>query len=593
MSPGPGRVRGSCRIRMSTQLQVSLGQHSEAGRKPINQDHHGACIPREPQLGAKGIAVALADGIGSSAVSHEASQAAVRSLLEDYYCTCDAWSVKTSVERVLVATNSWLYAQTQQGEGRFDKDRGHACTLSALVLKATTAHIFHVGDARIWQLHGRSLEPLTNDHRIRVCAGQSYLARALGIRPELEVDYRAVSLEAGDIFVLATDGVHEHVPQEAIVAAIDAHHNDLDEAARLIAAEALARGSPDNLTVQIVRVDALPGLDASEIHQRIAELPFPPLLEPRAGFDGYRIVREIHASSRSHIYLAVDEATGATVALKTPSIDLQGDPAYLERFLMEEWVARRISSAHVLKPCLQTRQRRYLYVASEYIEGRTLAQWMIDHPKPGVEAVRRIVEQIARGLRAFHRLEMVHQDLRPQNIMIDATGTVKIIDFGSTKVAGVVEEVSLSGRHELLGTAAYTAPECFLGAEATPASDLFSLAAIAYQMLTGRLPYGTQVVQCRTPAAQKRLQYIPVGEVRADVPSWIDEALRKALQPDPRRRQQDLPELVFDLQRPNPEFGVRRHVPLIERSPVVFWKGVSLVLGFVIVLLLAAGPVAR
>ena len=68
------------------------------------------------------------------------------------------------------------------------------------------------------------------------------------------------------------------------------------------------------------------------------------------GFDGYRIVRELHASSRSHVYLAVDDETGAQVVIKTPSIDLQGDPAYLERFLMEEWVARRINSAHVLKP---------------------------------------------------------------------------------------------------------------------------------------------------------------------------------------------------------------------------------------------------
>ena len=68
-------------------------------------------------------------------------------------------------------------------------------------------------------------------------------------------------------------------------------------------------------------------------------------------FDGYRIVRELHGSSRSHIYLAVDVETDAVVTLKIPSIDLRDDPAYLKRFLMEEWVARRIDSPHVLKPC--------------------------------------------------------------------------------------------------------------------------------------------------------------------------------------------------------------------------------------------------
>src|SRR5690606_10765214 len=139
-------------------------------------------------------------------------------------------------------------------------------------------------------------------------------------------------------------------------------------------------------------------------------------------FDGYRIVRELHASSRSHVHLAVDDASGIRVVLKTPSLDLRGDAAYLERFLTEDWIARRIDNPHVLKSRLPARKRHYLYTVSEFIDGQTLAQWMIDHPRPDLETVRGIVEQIARGLRAFHRLEMLHQDLRPQNLMIDATG---------------------------------------------------------------------------------------------------------------------------------------------------------------------------
>src|SRR5262249_6095880 len=168
-------------------------------------------------------------------------------------------------------------------------------------------------------------------------------------------------------------------------------------------------------------------------------LPPPPLLQVEMEFDGYRIVRELHGSSRSHIYLAVDTETDRLVALKIPSMELRGDPAYLKRFVMEEWVARRINSAHVLEPCLQSRKRNYLYVVTEYIDGQTLRQWMIDNPNPRLETVRGIVEQIGSGLRAFHRMEMIHQDVRPDNIMIDKTGTVKIIDFGSTEVKGVVE----------------------------------------------------------------------------------------------------------------------------------------------------------
>ncbi len=113
---------------------------------------------------------------------------------------------------------------------------------------------------------------------------------------------------------------------------------------------------------------------------------------------------------------------------------------------------------------------------------------MTDNPRPDLETVRGIVEQIARACSAFHRLEMLHQDLRPQNIMIDTTGTVKIIDFGSTRVTGVVEAVRRSSTHnDILGTAQYAAPEYFLGEGGSPRSDLFSLGVIAYQMLTGQL----------------------------------------------------------------------------------------------------------
>src|SRR5262249_60216345 len=122
------------------------------------------------------------------------------------------------------------------------------------------------------------------------------------------------------------------------------------------------------------------------------------------------------------------------------------------------------------KPWLGSRKRNYLYIVTEYVDGQTLAQWMIDHPKPGLETVRGIVEQIARGLQAFHRKEMLHQDLRPENVMIDKTGTVKIIDFGSAKVTGIVEASPSIGANAILGTAQYTAPEYFLGEAGTTSS---------------------------------------------------------------------------------------------------------------------------
>ena len=196
-------------------------------------------------------------------------------------------------------------------------------------------------------------------------------------------------------------------------------------------------------------------------------------------FDGYTIVRNLHVNSRSHVYLALDQASGQQVVIKTPSIELRDNPAYLEQFLMEEWIARRIKHANVLKPCQQTRARNYLYVVMEYIDGQTLAQMLRDQPKQSLESMRGIIKQISSGLNAFHRQEMLHQDIRPENIMIDRSGTVKIIDFGSTTVAGVLEIASPILRHPLQGTAQYAAPEYFIGENGSPRSDLFSLGVIA------------------------------------------------------------------------------------------------------------------
>lgn len=571
---------------MAAALRITLGQHSLAGRQSVNQDFHGAAVPGEPQLGAKGIVIALADGIGSSAVSQVASAAAVRGFLDDYYATSDAWPVKRAAQRVLQATNSWLHAQTQRGAGRFDKDSGYVCTFSALVFKGRDAHLLHVGDTRVFRLHANALEQLSDDHRVRVSDSESYLGRALGTSPTVEIDYRCWTTEVGEVYLLATDGAYEYFDAAAVHAALAANPGDFDATAAALVAAALARGSADNLTVQIVRIDALPDHAVHRLHAQREGLALPPPLQPRMEFEGYTIVRELQASARSHIHLALDRASGQQVVLKTPSVDLRENPDYLDRFMLEEWVARRLDSAFVLKPCANDRPRQHLYVAMEYVDGQTLTQWMTDHARPDLDTVRNIVEQVAKGLQAFHRREMLHQDLRPDNIMIDRTGTVKIIDFGATHVAGLAEGTFDTRPDAILGSLQYTAPEYFTGEGGSAQSDLFSLAIITYQMLTGRLPYGLQVPQVRGRSDLHKLHYEPARSVRRDLPPWVDAVLRQALHPQPAKRQEALSAFMHDLRNPGPQHLGADRVPMLERDPVMFWRGLALLLALVVLVLL-------
>ncbi len=576
---------------MTSQLAVTTGQHSDKGRKPVNQDFHGLLIPDNHQLHSKGIAVAIADGISSSNVSQIASESAVAGFLSDYYSTPDSWSVKQSAQRVLRASNAWLHAQTRQSRYRYDQDRGYVCTLSVLVLKSATAHLFHVGDARICRLQDNSLEQLTTDHRVWLSQDDSCLNRAMGLSQQVDIDYLTVPVWPGDVFVLATDGLYEHLPQREIARAIREAGDDLDTAAQQLVATALANGSDDNLTLQIVRVESVAASRSNkEVAQQAQQLPFAPELASGQVLDGYRIIRSIHASSRSHVYLAADELSGQQVALKVPAVETQQDPGALSVFATEQWVAQRIDSPHVVRAFAPERQRSCLYLATEYLQGTNLRQWLLDNPTPALETVRQLIEQIARGLRAFHRLEMVHQDLKPENILINTEGTVVLIDFGATRIAGLQELNEHQEPHWTRGAALYSAPESFLGEPTDWQADQFSLAVIAYQMLTGQLPYGTRVPGIRNRKQLQGLSYQPARLHRDNLPEWVDQALARALHPEPHKRYPALSEFLFDLRQPNPQWQKQHRLPLIERHPVVFWQGFSALLMLALMLSFAYRP---
>lgn len=564
-------------------MQISIGNFSDKGNKAANQDSLGVRLGADSLLQTKGIAAAIADGVSSSEHGAEASAACVLGFLSDYFSTPETWSVKKSVVQVCTALNGWLY---RQGDSLTAAHRGRVTTFSAIVLKSTTAHIFHIGDSRIYRIRQGIIEQLTVDHRTWVSPEKSYLSRAMGVDTHLQIDYSRISLELGDIYLLSTDGVHDYLTESELASIVLSSQNDLSKAAELLARKALAHDSSDNVSCQLLRIDELPSRDVDEVYSQLTELPFPPDLSEGHILDGYKIVRELHASNRSQLYLAIDTETGLHVALKTPSVNYEDDPAYIERFTMEEWVGRRIDNAHVLKVYEPTRRRRFLYHVAEYLQGPTLRQWMIDNPAPDLEQVRSIIEQIALGLQSFHRLEMLHQDLKPENIIIGNQGALKIVDFGSVKVAGIAEIDTPVYRSNLLGTKNYSSPENLADQPGSNASDIYSLGVITYEMLSGgKLPYG-QIPSNKSKINFRNLSYIPCHDFNENVPAWLDGALKKAVSADPLNRYHELSELIYDLRNPNKSLSFQDRRPLMEKHPVQFWQSVSGILALVVMLLL-------
>ena len=570
---------------MKKTLKVSIGQYSTAGIKQQNQDFHGVYLPEGHVLKQKGIACVIADGIGSSNVSHLAAETAVGSFLSDYYSTSDAWSTQTSAERVIRATNSWLYAQTQQSQGRFDKDRGYVCTLSALILKQQQAHVFHVGDSRIYRIRDHEIELLTHDHRVWLSSREHYLSRALGADYRIEIDYRNIELKEKDIFLLMTDGVYEFVTDQQLLdlTLIDA---DLNQLAKALVEKALEQGSDDNLSLQVIRVEQLPELNQFHIQQ---DYVFPQQLSKGEVFEGYVIDKILHQNHRSCLYLAHDTQQQPLV-IKTLGVDLQQDKNAVEQFQLEDWVSKRLKHDNLMQCYPHNTEKKYLFQCYEYLQGETLAQWLHRQEKPlNLDEILPILQQTALALNAMHRLEMLHQDIRPKNIIVlntESAMKIKLIDYGSTAVRGLVE-INPKNANRPLGTLAFMAPEYFIDHSPSVHSDQFSLAVMAYYLLTKQLPYGTDLARCNSLKQLKKVQYHSIRKYRPDLPIWLDKILGQALSIEPTHRFEALSELIHNLTHPSKELLNSKPPAIIERDPLRFWQMSCAVLGLLFLLSIA------
>lgn len=570
---------------MKKTLKVSIGQYSTAGIKQQNQDFHGVYLPEGHVLKQKGIACVIADGIGSSNVSHLAAETAVGSFLSDYYSTSDAWSTQTSAERVIRATNSWLYAQTQQSQGRFDKDRGYVCTLSALILKQQQAHVFHVGDSRIYRIRDHEIELLTHDHRVWLSSREHYLSRALGADYRIEIDYRNIELKEKDIFLLMTDGVYEFVTDQQLLDLIlvDA---DLNQLAKAFVEKALEQGSDDNLSLQVIHVEQLPELNQFHIQQ---DYVFPQQLSKGEVFEGYVIDKILHQNHRSCLYLAHDTQQQHLV-IKTLGVDLQQDKNAVEQFQLEDWVSKRLKHDNLMQCYPHNTEKKYLFQCYEYLQGETLAQWLHRQEKPlNLDEILPILQQTALALNAMHRLEMLHQDIRPKNIMVinaENAMKIKLIDYGSTAVRGLVE-INPKNANRALGTLAFMAPEYFIDHSSSVHSDQFSLAVMAYYLFTKQLPYGTDLARCNSLKQMKKVQYHSIRKYRPDLPIWLDKILGQALSIEPIHRFEALSELIHNLMHPSKELLNSKPPAIIERDPLRFWQMSCAVLGLLFLLSIA------
>jgi serine/threonine protein phosphatase PrpC len=570
-------------IIMSNTLEIQFGGVTSAGPKAINQDAFALYQPTLSVVKYKGIGVCIADGVSSSENAQQASSTSVTHFLQDYYSTPDSWDVKTAAARVLSSLNAWLFHHGQQASARHN---GLVTTFSGMILKSRTAHLFHAGDSRIY--HGRNgvLEQLTRDH-VHNRSGRAALSRALGMDTRLEVDYLTQDLQVGDVLLLTTDGVHGFVGRQLLQEAlagigVDTVQRQIEQICQQLLDSALQAGSDDNATCVIVRIRSLPLAALEETERSISARVIPPVLHEGESLDQYLVKQVVHSNTRSHLYKVLNKRDGRFYALKTPSINFEDDPVYLDGFAREQWIGSRLNHPNLMKIYPQQQDSRFLYHICEWIDGRSLRQWMFDHPQADLNQVRAVADQIINGLRGLQRLGMVHRDMKPENVIIGSDGTLKIIDYGTVSVRGLAELGALDHEEIPVGSVNYIAPEYVVDGAACSQSDLFSLAVIVYEMLSGKLPFAMEHVYRRGAKSVNEWKYNPIRQYRPDLPLWLELALQKALHPAIRQRYEAFSEFRTDLHQPNSRL-LQQHTrqPLIQRNPLRFWQVLTLIAGVI------------
>ncbi len=564
----------------SNRLSINLASHSEKGLKEINEDAVGFFAPVEDRLlEGKGIILAVADGVSSAEAGKDASETAVKRFIDDYYPTPDTWSVKHSGQKLLSSINITLFKRSHEFAS---EEKGYLTTFTGLVIKSRTCHLFHVGDSRAYLYRNNELKQLTRDHVASIATGRSFLARAVGMDNCLQIDYSTVDLEDNDLLLATSDGIHDFVDSDKLNEILSLKMSE-QEKIDLLAKTAFDNGSDDNISGVIAQVNQLPNESLNDYNSKLLRLPFPPPLDPGVKLDGYKVIKELFASSRSQLYLVEDTDTGFQMVMKTPSITFQEDTGYIDRFIQEEWIGKRISSEYVVRIIEQERPRTCLYYLMEYVHGVSMDKWMKQNHFPKPKLAISIIEKIAKGLAEFHKMETIHQDLKPANILIDKDNNIKIVDFGSVFVAGLAE-VFIPLEHEgALGTATYSDPKYLLGKNTGIQGDLYALATISYELFCGKLPYGEKIEECQTAFEYDRLRYIPANEVNPVIPMWFDRTLQRGVAFDLEERYENIDEFLTDLRHPNPIY--LRDDPKVtkNKSQVLFWQLLS---GFWILMLI-------
>ena len=550
-------------------VQARIGFASKTGPRPENEDFAGAVFGPELPEPRRDVVAAIADGIGGAKGGRVAAETAVRGFLDGFCDLPETMEVQRAGGKIIDSLNGWIYSQ-----GRRSADTaGMGCTFTALIFRGRVAHLLHVGDTRAYRLSGNRLTCLTTDHVRQEGTGRSnILYRALGVEPEIRLDYATQPVALHDRFLLCSDGVHGFLPDE-IIADLMRDRSAPSDTANALVETALRSGGTDNGTALVIDIVGLPTAESADIGASIDRLPVIPVPQGGETIDGFILKALLSDGRYSRLFGADDEIEGGQVALKFPKPQIASIATFRAAFVREAWVGARVRNPNVgsfieLPPGRQT----CLYTVMPLYQGELLESRLSRRPAIGLEEGRNIAIRLGRGVGALHRAGIIHRDIKPDNVILEGGGSLKLIDLGVVRVPGLEDFPP----QDVPGTLAYMAPEMLAGEPGNEATDIYALGVTLFRAFTGEYPYGN--ADAVSPA--RRTSPKELSALRADLPAWLEAVLARAIAADPARRFGDVSEFVMEMEAgpTRADDKVRRPRTLYERAPLQVWQGVAALL---------------
>lgn len=500
----------------------------------------------------------LSDGAGSGGPAREAAQRAVELLAEQYGAKPRIWSAQRALLEFTRLINGSLYQESQARFGRSEM----VATLAVVVVEGDELFGLNLGDSRVCLWRGDAMQTLSLDH---VDATVPHLlTRALGMSADIEPHIFTAALEDGDVALLCSDGVSNHMDEAALAAALKLRTTaqGIVRAARQLA----TRETMDDMSAIVLDIQQTGRLRT--MSNRC--LPIPAKLKKGDHPDGYQLLRPFQGSDR--VWLA--EKDGQRVVIKFAPAEAADSETCLDSFTRETCNAMRVPAEHFVR-AYEPADQTLRYYLMEFVDAPNLRSVLQERLLP-VDSAVALGKFLAQACQILLLLDLAHGDIKPDNILCIgdyAELSFKLVDLGSTAPL-----FSVASR---AGTASYLAPERFRGSPASERTELFAIGVTLYQALTGALPYGT-IERFQTPAFAPAKR---VSVLNANVPPWLDTVIVRAIAADPDQRYQHYSELLFDLANPTrvqPFFA--SDTPLRVRNPLAFYKS-----GFFLLLALLSG----